>query len=142
MSLAETMLLRYRFNADSAELRGMRDQVRDALQSVVNNAEYLNAVVLALDEACSNVIRHAYSEQEEGEIVVEIELADQQLIFRVIDFAQACDKSKIKSRDLDDIRPGGLGVHLISSIMDEVMHQDVKTGNILQMIKTLPEGER
>ncbi|MCU7959846.1 MAG: ATP-binding protein [gamma proteobacterium symbiont of Bathyaustriella thionipta] len=142
MSLAETMLLRYRFNADSAELRAMRDQVRDALQAVVNDAEYLNAVVLALDEACSNVIRHAYPEQQAGEIVLEIERGDEQLIFRVIDFAPPCDPSKIRSRDLDDIRPGGLGVHLISSIMDEVMHQDVKNGNILQMIKTLPEGER
>ena len=141
MSAVQTQLLNYRFKADSAELRGMRDQVRKQLAHLGCGDEYSNAVVLALDEACSNIIRHAYAD-EEGDVIVEICRQESSLVFRVIDFAAPCDKASIKSRDLDDVRPGGLGVHLIATIMDEVMHEDAKTGNILRMTKQWPEGDR
>ena len=56
-----------------------------------------------------------------------------------MDFAAPVDESALKGRDLDDIRPGGLGVHLIRTIMDEVQFvtPPAGVGNLLQLRKRL-----
>jgi hypothetical protein len=58
--------------------------------------------------------------------------------FRLTDFATHKTRAEeMKSRPLDEIRPGGLGCHLINEIMDEVKLVDCNCGNILQMKKCL-----
>jgi len=114
-----------------------------------------------------NIIQHAYGCKDglaaEGEIIVEVLRNGDEWTFRLTDFAQPVDKTKVCSRDLDDIRPGGLGVHFIHEIMDEVKFLDstdaanlgtvdyktvdgktvdCKTrGNILQMKSHVPHKE-
>ena len=51
------------------------------------------------------------------------------------DFGKKADEDFIKPRDLDDIRPGGLGVHLIRSTMDAVSYTNLKPGNRLTLTK-------
>lgn len=94
-------------------------------------------IVLAVDEACANVIRHAYGENDEGEIILRILDDADTLVFRLIDYSSPVDPRNIKGRDLDDIRPGGLGVHLIKEIMDQVRFMDPPpgAGNQLEMRK-------
>jgi len=50
------------------------------------------------------------------------------------------DVSKVKPRDLEDIRPGGLGTHFIREVMDEVefLRPPNDSGNILRMVKRIP----
>ena len=84
-----------------------------------------------------NIIQHGYGAGQVGEIVLEILLLDNEILFRLSDFAKPIDVKKIKSRDLNDVRPGGLGVHFINEIMDEVqyLHKDDGSGNVLEMKK-------
>ena len=71
--------------------------------------------------------------------MVEILNNGKELLFRITDFAEPIDRNCVKSRDLDDIRPGGLGVHLIHELMDDVRFLDYCgiAGNILEMKKTI-----
>ncbi len=89
-----------------------------------------------------NVIQHAYHGEEDGEIIIEFWGEANELLIRIIDFAESVNLRKIQPRDLDDVRPGGLGVHLIHKVMDSVeyRHQDNGTGNVLEMRKKLQEG--
>lgn len=100
-------------------------------------------LVLAVHEACVNVIRHAYGGCVNREIVLQILDADNELVFRIIDSAEPVDQSKLKARSPNELRPGGLGLHIIDHVMDtmELSHRPEGAGNILEMRKHLAHTE-
>ena len=81
-------------------------------------------IVLALDEACANLIKHRCATIEDGRIRVSAELDEGAVRFRVGRFCASGDIGKIKPRDLADIRPGGLGTSFIAQIMDRVDYEE------------------
>ena len=98
--------------------------------------EDCNNITLAVDEACSNIIRHAYGGTSNQPIHVLCILHKNRLEVLLRDFGRKADESEFKSRELDDVRPGGLGVHLIKSVMDIVSYDNsFEQGNQLQLIK-------
>jgi anti-sigma regulatory factor (Ser/Thr protein kinase) len=127
-------LLYQRFAAQSDQLRQVREWVRETAMVSGMDEERTGRVVIGVNEACMNIITHAYSDAH-GDIILDITQDDGQLIIQLTDFARTVDCSTIKSRDLDDIRPGGLGVHFIHEVMDEVSYLPGKggKGNIVIM---------
>jgi len=117
------------------------------VRSVVENGAKLagfgdasvHDLVLAVDEALQNVIRHAYNGRGDGIMEVSICRANGVLTIDVIDEAETVDVKRIKPRDLDDVKPGGLGTHLIAEIMDTVDFLPPKDegGNILRLTKKI-----
>lgn len=100
-------------------------------------------ISLAIDEALCNVINHGYGrENEDGRIRVAIwKIDDHAPGMRIIveDRARQVDPETIQPRDLDDIRPGGLGVHIIREIMDHVLYEKRDGGGMrLSMTKHVP----
>ncbi len=101
--------------------------------------EEINNIMLAVDEACSNIIKHAYDGATNQPIHVTCNLHDNRLEVLLRDFGKKADIKEIKSRELNDVRPGGLGVHLIKSVMDVVSYDNsLEQGNQLQLIKFIP----
>lgn len=101
-----------------------------------------NAIILAVDEAASNIIKHTYGGETDKPIVIRCQLLEDRLEIVLRDFGQKLDLDKIKPRELEDIRPGGLGVHLIKSTMDVVIYDNsLEDGNQLILAKYLP-GKR
>ena len=94
-------------------------------------------IVLAINEACMNIIQHGYAGNLNGDIRVECFLDEDTLVFNVHDDAPKVDPSRCKSRPLEQIRPGGLGVHFIHETMDWMKFLDngADVGNILEMGK-------
>lgn len=135
--MAET-LASLKFPARTDQLGRLREQIRDLLKQQNCEEKCIDESVLAINEACMNIIQHGYEKHgQEGDVVLEILSEDDWLVFRLTDFAPTVDISKCKSRELDDIRPGGLGLHFIQSLMDE--HQFLAPpdgiGNILELRK-------
>lgn len=105
-------------------------------------------IALAIDEALANVIRHGY----EGACDRPIFLTIAPLVedgkecgIRVCieDHAKQVDPCTIKSRDLETVRPGGLGVHIIQEIMDEVCYLPrTEQGMSVVMVKRLTAETR
>lgn len=123
--------------ADS--LLPLRHLLREIVSDYICHGEVLDNIVLATNEACMNVIQHAYLGYENGEIIVELWKKNNALTIKVIDYANDSDLNSIKSRDLEDVRPGGLGVHLIKQLMDEVVYKNIenRSGNVLEMTKKI-----
>lgn len=93
-------------------------------------------LVLAVDEACSNVIKYAYDGDETQRIVVAWTWTAECLTITIRDFGKKPVVEKIVPRALDEVRPGGLGTHFIRSVMDEVSYDiSPKVGTILTLIK-------
>ena len=132
-------LAKIRFKSRAEELQQVRTVVRTTTMRKGCAPELVDLFVLAVDEACANVIRHGYGREYTGDIILEILYSQGELIFRLTDFAKPVDVATVKSRNLDDIRPGGLGVHLIKKIMDNYKFLDTPkdVGNILEMRKRI-----
>jgi anti-sigma regulatory factor (Ser/Thr protein kinase) len=93
-------------------------------------------LVLAINEACMNIIQHAYDGSGEGEIRLSLEWQADRLIIELQDDAPCIDPARVKPRGLDELRPGGLGVHFIREIVDEVAFLPCgEQGNRLRLIK-------
>ena len=129
------------FCSRPSRLKLLRCVIRDAADMAGLDEASTDAVVLAVNEACMNIIQHAYSMDPDGRIDLTVMLQDGALVFQLRDYAQCVDVSKVCSRDLDDIRPGGLGVHMIGSLMDECGFLDTPPGggNVFQMKKFIRE---
>jgi sigma-B regulation protein RsbU (phosphoserine phosphatase) len=121
------------------QLRKIRDAVREAVASCGCSAECTADVVMAVDEACQNVIRHAYRDDPGGAIELEIKRCGDELVVYVQDSAPEIDPEQVKPRDLDEIRPGGLGTHLIREMMDsaDFVRPESGRGNLLRMVKRI-----
>jgi anti-sigma regulatory factor (Ser/Thr protein kinase) len=127
-----------RFPALSSALREIRAVVRETVLAQGAKEPCADDIVLAIDEACQNIIRHSYAGAE-GEIVIRIERSDGELVISLIDFAPRVDPAAVRGRDLDDVKPGGLGTHLIQETMDDVGFVDAPPGcgNMLRMVKRI-----
>jgi len=121
------------------KLQPLRQFVRELASQQGCCDENLDCMVMAINEACMNVIQHAYGGREDGEIIVEFWKDDGELLIRIYDFAEKVELQSIKSRDLNEVRPGGLGVHIIHQVMDSVEYknQTDAVGNVLEMRKQL-----
>lgn len=139
MGAEGAQLLRLRFPAQPDRLKDVRAAVRSAVTRGGCTPSCARDIVLAVDEACQNVIRHAYGGDAEGEIELEIERQDDRLVFWLRDFAPRVDAGRIKPRDLDDVRPGGLGTHFIRQVMDECGFVTLPSskGNLFRMCKRI-----
>jgi sigma-B regulation protein RsbU (phosphoserine phosphatase) len=131
--------LELRFPARPDELRGMRDALRAWLRARRLDETCTGDVVMAVDEACQNVIRHAYAGDPSGVIELAVQRTGNELRIALRDFAPPVDPARIRPRPLDELRPGGLGTHLIRSAMDhtELGRPPSGPGNLLRMVKRL-----
>ena len=136
-SSVSVLLLRVPAVAD--RLRLIRAAVGESSRLVGCSEDVVRDVTLAVDEACQNIIRHAYKDLPEGEIVVEIIRDGGELVIFLKDFAPTIDPKTVRPRNLEDIRPGGLGTHLIREIMDEVafLEPPPTGGNVLRLGKRI-----
>jgi len=115
----------------------VRETLRSAACHYGFDSSATKDLVLAVCEACQNVMQHGYAGQEPGDIVLSVPRCTDGVIVRVRDFAMPVDPVKIKARDLDDVRPGGLGIHFIEILMDSAVFLPGVNGigNVLEMTK-------
>lgn len=108
-------------------LCGARELILATMSRFGFNELGCSQIALAVDEALANVICHGYERRPTGKIWVSIWPLDESTDgdvggARIIieDEARQVDPDQIKGRDLDKVRPGGLGVHIIREVMDHV----------------------
>jgi len=130
--------------AKASYLKQLRDSARDVVMTAGSNKEQADSIILAISEAASNVIKHAYKDDEgniELNIHVDTHITPSQLVITLRDYAETIDINEIRSRALDDVRPGGLGVHFMKQLMDNLVYTvpEDGRGNRLEMRITINE---
>jgi phosphoserine phosphatase RsbU/P len=94
-------------------------------------------IVMACDEAASNVFRHAY-QAHPGPLTLHAEVDQDALTIQISDRAKPVDVTQLKGRELSDLRPGGLGTFIMSKVFDEVKYAPMEVGTSLTLRKKLP----
>lgn len=133
------LLLELRFAADPKKLKMVREQVQQAASKLPCTKKLVSDLIIAVNEACMNIMEHAYKGDRSGEIVLEILNSADEIEVVLTDFAAPIDFSTIQARDPGDLRPGGLGTFFINEIMDECSYAHLNDvgGNKLRMIKRI-----
>ncbi len=141
---------------------GRYDQVRKVVAFVADGAERAGLdensvfhIELCCDEACTNIIEHAYGGEDVGQITVSYVVQPDAFQITIQDNGRSFDPAKVpppplpSSPDLqppvdnlrDELKIGGLGIHFMRKLMDEVHFTFNSSGkNTLVMVKKLSDG--
>ena len=95
-------------------------------------------IVMACDEACTNIFRHGYR-QKSGPVRFRVESTNNAFVIQITDEAPPVDGGDIRCRELSDLRPGGLGTFVMKQVFDEVIYVPLENGNSLTLRKALPQ---
>lgn len=136
---------RLKLPADSENLDIIRKFISGIAANVGFTEEEIYQIELAVDEACANVIKHAYAGEQnakEKNIHVNITKNKDSIVISIADNGIGFDPNSLHTPDMDEylkrMKPGGLGVHLIKTLMDEVTFQiDPGVQNEVKMVKYL-----
>jgi serine/threonine-protein kinase RsbW len=102
-----------------------------------------DAIVLALHEAISNVIRHAHRDHPEALLQIQCLIHRDRLEVQILDEGEPFDLEAVPYLDPAELRIGGRGVFLMRSLMDELSCQPrAERGNILRMVKFCGRNSR
>ena len=124
----------------------VRDFVSDAARQFGFNEEDIANIVLAVDEACTNIIKHAYQYAPDKEIDIAILRTDGAFEVRIKDSGKNFNPDSLKAPDLKQNlshhRRGGLGVYLMKKLMDKVEY-DFEAGhsNVVSLVKYLTKKQ-
>lgn len=136
--------IRVELVSDPIYLSGARELVGAVAKRLGFDDLQCSKIALAVDEALCNVIRHGYDRATDKPIWLDIwpVIEDGETVglrLRLEDEAKQVDPQQMRGRDLQDIRPGGLGVHIIREVMDEVVYERREAkGMRVTMVKRLP----
>jgi len=114
------------FVVEAAEMAGLDDAAAFHCQ-------------LAVDEACTNIIEHGYEGEDKGQIEIVCHTSPELLKIDLRDQAPPFDVSQVPgpppNPGLEDMRVGGLGVHFVKTVMDEVVYTHENGTNSLLLVK-------
>ena len=126
------------FLVDTSSLREVRSFCRDVFEKLQIQQDLKDELVLAIAEAAQNIVKHAYrnSAKPNELMVVQISCENNKLQIGFYDRGTPVDPKKVKHREIDNVKPGGLGTFFIQEIMDAVEFKDGKKPWINHLVLT------
>ncbi len=125
--------------ASTENLSDIRDFVASHAQKYGFDDNIVADIRLAVDEACTNIIKHAYSNDPKENLEITIEVDDEKFMIYLVDRGDGFDVKTYQKPDLkkqiEQKKRGGMGVHLMLNLMDEVTYQVKNNMNVLCMSK-------
>ena len=124
--------------SDSKYLSLIRAVLKHLLSYYEVPDDITRKLVLCVDEACSNIIKHSYRGLCTEPIDLSFEIDNDNFIVKIHDYGKQCDAQKFKPRSLDEVKPGWLGTFFMHEIMDTVNYCTKREkGTLLTMTKRL-----
>ena len=118
-------------NSDPAELKNVRKNVEMFCKEHDLKIDCF-LIKLAIDEALQNIIRYAYDFDKTKKIKITLKkISDDSLKAELRDYGTRVSENQIKPRELNDVRPGGLGIHFIKNIAKKMSYEHKEDGGTL-----------
>lgn len=125
------------FTSHPGNLLLVRRFVRRSLECTGLEEHDLDMVILGIDEACSNIIRHAYQLREDGVVKLSVRAEQEGVTCVLRDYGKKVPSDLIRGRNLGEVRPGGLGIHFIQHAFDHVEYRAKPRGTELHLFKSV-----
>jgi serine/threonine-protein kinase RsbW len=136
------MSYQYNIGCSLSNLKGIREFIRTSLSGQGVPEIEMGAIILALDEMCSNLMIHAHHCNPDHLLELHIDIPTRgKFIFEIIDDGSVFDINQFHEPELDNLvhekRKGGLGIRLVKSIMDSVEYMQRSGKNVCRLTKTI-----
>jgi serine/threonine-protein kinase RsbW len=143
--MSRDLVLKLELRSDPSMLCVVRGAMERLTETFGFAAADCRSVTRAVDEAITNIMRHSYKNHPGKPIQLHVRRVKQGtaggrgdgLEFLLCDRGPAVDPAKMQGRRLDEIKPGGLGLHFIRQSMDVVEFKRARGTNLLRLIKYL-----
>jgi len=125
--------------------------VRDFIRRVCEQAGFekgdITKLTMAVDEACTNIVEHAYGHDKTKDVMVRAIYDEEQIRVELIDTGQGFDPTLVQPQSLEELvnkrKAGGLGIRLIRSLVDEVRYEVLPGNkNELHLTKKIPKTNK
>lgn len=107
----------------------IRDFISSSAAEAGITSDVVENIILAVDEACTNIIKHAYKSFPEGELIIKTKSTLSRFIISITDFGSSFEADTIPEPDLQKYyrqkRVGGLGMYLMKTLMDDVKYVSI-----------------
>ncbi len=127
----------FRHKAELANLPLFRNFILEASRAMKLDSKITEALQLAIDEVCSNLIIHGYKDLETGEICLSVRKLTNEIEVMVEDKGHPFDPASLEapdlSDDLDRRKIGGLGIYLVREMVDDLSYESRDGGNTLSL---------
>ena len=126
------------FLVRSSSLKDVRTFCREVFEKLQIDQNLKDELVLAIAEAAQNIVKHAFKNAADANelMVVQISCENNKLQIAFYDRGTPVDPEKVKHREIDNVKPGGLGTFFIQDIMDAVEFKDGKKPWINHLVLT------
>jgi len=127
----------------STNLKIIRDFIMDISDKAGFENEACCDIALAVDEGCTNVIKHAYRGGDDKEITVNVQYDSKKITIIISDTGRGFDPNDFEILNLEEyikkMEKGGLGIHIMKNTMDEIdFRKENDNINSVRMVKFLP----
>lgn len=116
--------------SSTANLITIRKFINNKAKSFGFSSNEVEDIVLAVDEACTNIIEHSYHSKPNFDIEINVSFTNGNFVIRIIDYGETFEPGSFKEPNLElyrkQRRVGGLGVYLMKTLLDEVKYTSVK----------------
>jgi len=142
VNTAAKNIFEMKVKSSTENLGTIRDFVEGkATQSGIDK-NIIDKIVLAVDEACTNIIKHAYNYDASTEFIIRVLISKEEFKVLLIDHGKSFDPNQVADPDmptyLKQHRVGGLGLHLIRHLMNKVEYHNLEgKGNHLILTKKI-----
>ncbi len=138
-------LVELRFPSENRYLHMLHQLTKNLAESTGFEAVEAEQIALAVDEAATNVIQHAYGGEPDNEIEVHFDPEGDSLDIVIFHEGESLDSVPVPEFDLDKLvaekRKGGLGLTIMRQMMDKVEHGRAGTGkNMCVMVRYKQKG--
>ena len=118
-------------------LAEIRSFIKSSAESTGFSKQTIDKIILAVDEACTNIIKHAYNFSPDREIFIKVNKEKTKFIISIIDEGRKFNPTLVPEPNLTEYhkqrKVGGLGMYLMKKLMDEV-HYDTLKDNRNQVV--------
>lgn len=126
--------------ASMSHLKEIRDFIEQIGKKYKISDKIINSFKLVVDEACTNIIRHGYKDIKDGKVTIRAIIRRLSVTIVVIDQGRSFDPRQVKDPDLQKYvqigKKGGLGIHMMRKLMDDIQYNLTGHGNELRLAKT------
>ncbi|MBV6512982.1 MAG: ATP-binding protein [Ignavibacteriales bacterium] len=127
-------------SSTTGELAAIREFIQEKAAQAGVSQKTIDSIILAVDEASTNIVKHAYHFDDSKEIKLHLSFEDGNCTVSLTDYGESFDPDKVPNPDMNEYlkqrRVGGLGLMLIRTLMDFVEYHTVKGKyNRLTMVK-------
>ncbi|MXZ04441.1 MAG: ATP-binding protein [Rhodothermaceae bacterium] len=126
-------------------LREVRKFVTQHARQAKLTEKHINALTLAVDEACANIIEHAYQQNPDHELTITMTIESKRVVVKIRDHGLPFNREGYQRPNVVELsrkrRSGGLGVDIMRRMMDKVEYKAHENMNEVRLIKFIRQSE-